>query len=139
MSKRIVVLVVLFAVIFGAILTAPRIVNAQETGRVVCDSTLMTLYYIAQRDYGFQSMTDTTNFEYGQFSPWFSSMAGMATPDASMATPDMAATPDAMMTPDASMMLLMPGLVANENASCATLRSELESFFWARFNTGQSQ
>ena len=107
-----------------------------QAGNVVCDSTLITLLYAAEHDYGFHSATDLSKVEKGQFTPLFTSMmsagAMMAgTPDAMMA----AATPEAMMaaTPDAMMTALKPGVVQGENAACTSLRAEVEGFLFTKF------
>lgn len=124
-----------------AVGSVPTRVQAQS-GNVVCDSTLITLLYAAEHDYGFHSAMDLTKFEKGQFTPLFTSMmsagAMMGTADAMMAaaTPGaMMATQNAMMsgTPDAMMTALKPGVVTGEDTACTSLRAEVEGYLLTKF------
>ncbi|MFN8417975.1 MAG: hypothetical protein U0528_01820 [Anaerolineae bacterium] len=82
------------------VVALPQTTQAQSMdSAIVCDSTLITLLYVAEHDYGFHSMTDVSTIEKGQYKPLFDAM--MASMDGGMmeSTPDsmMAGTPDAMM------------------------------------------
>lgn len=125
--------VVLAAAAFVA--AAPRAVQAQD-GMIVCDSTLITLLYVAEHDYGFKPSMDVSTFEKGQFKPLFDAMMAMME--------SMEATPEATMegeggmmesTPDASMVMLTPGVVQGENESCTKLRAEVETFLLEKFKS----
>jgi hypothetical protein len=125
--------------------------NQAQGSMVTCDSTLVTLLYIAEHDYGFHSMYDVSQVDKGQYGPLFESMMAMmeATPETSMmetpeasmmATPEgeMMATPEAGMTE--GMTMLTPGTVAGEDQLCTNLRAELDTFFYDTFTqamTGQ--
>ena len=133
-------------------------IQAQSSQPIVCDSTLITLDYLAEHDYGFHSSMDVSKFEKGQFKPLFdtmmASMAGgkmqgtaeammAATPAAMMSgTADamMAATPAAMMegTQGAAMAMteLKPGNVSGEDPSCAELRTEVEAYLGKALSQG---
>jgi hypothetical protein len=103
---------------------------------VTCDSTLVTLLYIAEHDYGFHSMHDVSKVDKGQYGPLFESMMAMmeATPETSMME-----TPEGVMmeTPEAGkaegMTMLTPGTVAGEDQLCTDLRTELDGFFYTTF------
>jgi len=132
--KRLMFALSLVAVVaVASFAAAPR--QAAADGMTVCDSTLLTLVYIAEHDYGFKPMADLATFEKGQFKSLFDSMMG----DKMMATPDamMAATPDAMMagTPDAMMVVLKSGAVQGENPACTALRAEVEQYLFAKFES----
>ncbi len=133
MRSRILVSVGLIALVFAFVSLAPAIRPTQAQGdkATVCDSTLITLTYLAEHDYGFHASTDLSKFEKGQFKPWFDAMMAM-TGENMQGTADamMAATPAAMMqgTQDASMMMteLKPGNVSGEDPACTALRAEVE-------------
>jgi hypothetical protein len=115
--------------------TATR--SSAQGKTTICDSTLITLLYLAEHDYGFNPMVDVAQFEKGQYKPLFDEMMAMGSADM-MATPDasMAATQDASMmgTMDDSMAVLKPGAVQGENAACTQLRTEVESFLFGKLN-----
>ncbi|MBI5957930.1 MAG: hypothetical protein HY866_04295 [Chloroflexi bacterium] len=102
---------------------------------VTCDSTLVTLLYIAEYDYGFHSMYDVSTLDKGQYAPLFEAMMAMMESDETM----MEATPEGEMmesTPEESMMddmttMLMPGTIEGEDQFCTDLRAELDAFFYA--------
>jgi hypothetical protein len=107
-----------------------------DMGQVTCDSTLVTLLYIAEHDYGFHSMYDISRLDKGQYGPLFDAMMAMMESDSTM----MEATPEAEMmesTPEAGMMegitMLTPGGVAGEDQFCTDLRAELDAFFYDAF------
>lgn len=128
-------------------------VHAQDNTMMdkhVCDSTLMTLLLVAEGDYGFHSMQDTSTFEKGQLQPLFDAMM-MANDmsgdnmssgddmsnDSSMSDNTMAeSTADASMSDNnmgntmTDMVTLAPGNIAGEDEACTSLRAELESFFY---------
>jgi hypothetical protein len=118
-----------------------RVTQAQDTMMThTCDSTLITLLFIAESDYGFHSMMDVTSFDKGQYAPLFEAMmANMDMGDSMMQpTEEMMAEGD-MMTEDSTMMqgdmmMLTPGIVADEDPACTDLRAELEAFFYTEFS-----
>jgi hypothetical protein len=104
-----------------------------ESSLVVCDSTLMLLTFVAQRDYGFVPLTsDLTGFEFGQFRSDFANlMAG--SPEDAAATEEAPSTTeeaDAGTTADEALsdVTLQPGILANEDPACTALRAEVEAF-----------
>jgi hypothetical protein len=104
---------------------------AQDTAMMhVCDSTTILLLYIAENDYGFQSMMDVSTFDKGQYAPLF---------DAMMAEEPMGddtmATEEAMMG-DASMTMLMPLTVPDEDPECTALRAEVEAYLYTSLSMG---
>jgi hypothetical protein len=73
-----VTLVAVFVVSFAAMG-----VSAQDTPTMLaCDSTLTTLLFLAERDYGYTAPMDMTGYDYGQFSgfreQWMAGMSGAA-------------------------------------------------------------
>ena len=114
-----------------ALSATTRPVQAQGDKPVVCDSTLITLTYLAEHDYAYHSSMDLAKFEKGQFKPLFDAMmtSMQGTPEAMMA-----ATPDAMMAGTQQAMMsgveLKPGVVQGEDASCAGLRADVEAFLY---------
>lgn len=136
-------LVICFTLALMVVGTATKPVQAQSGASVTCDSTLITLLYVAEANYGFHSAMDLAKFEKGQFKSMFDSM--MMAPNAMMATESamMAATPDAMMaatsammgTPDAMMAALKPGVVQGEDAACTSLRAEVEGYLMTKFSS----
>lgn len=106
---------VLLILAIAALLVVPfaAFTQAQDTTLTTCDSTLLLLVTLAERDYGYTSMMDLATFERGQFGSFAAGMnmggdMSMATADPSVATPDGStgssdATADpALATPDAS-------------------------------------
>jgi hypothetical protein len=143
------VCLVVIVTTLAPVATTPASAQGQTT---TCDSTLITLLYVAEHDYGFKPAMDVAQFEKGQYKPFFDAMMAMgsadtmATKDASMAatqdasmmaTKDasMAATQDTSMmgTKDNSMAVLKPGVVQGENAACTQLRAEVESYLFGQF------
>ena len=103
------------------------------------NSTLITLLFIAESDYGYHGM-DTSVYDKGQFTAMFDAM--MAHMDEMMMTPteEMMMGDDSMMTPteemmmgDAMMTTLTPGIMANEDPTCTALRTDLEAFFYNHY------
>jgi hypothetical protein len=127
------VCLVVIATTLAPVATTPSSAQGQTT---TCDSTLITLLYVAEHDYGFKPAMDVTPFEKGQYKPLFDAMMAMGSAD-TMATKDasMAATQDASMmgTKDNSMAVLKPGVVQGENAACTQLRAEVESYLFGEF------
>ncbi len=109
---------------------APRAAQAQ--GMVTCDSTLITLLYLAEHDYHFKSSMDISSVDTGQFKPLFDAMmAGGA-----MATEEpMMGTEEPMMGTAEAMMTLKPGVVAGENATCTSLRAEVETYLYGKLTS----
>jgi hypothetical protein len=125
-------IIVCTLVTFLAFGPSTALTQAQST-KIVCDSTLATLVYVAAHDYGYHASADLTKFETGQFTPLFQSMMSGAmmegTKDASM----MAGTKDAM---GAMMVDLKPGVVRGENEACTKLRADVEGYLFAKFSAG---
>ncbi len=140
MRKRIARLSVLCTVLLLVLVPAFAQVQAQDTVMThTCDSTLITLLYIAEHDYGFHSMMDVASFDKGQFAPLFDAMMSeMGDGDMMMEpTEEMMGEGD-MMTEapmmEGDMMMLSPGVVADEDSACTGLRAELEAFFYQHFS-----
>jgi hypothetical protein len=122
-------------------LAFPFASSAQEQtdGMTACDSTLVTLLFIAEHDYGYHAMgVDTSTLEKGAYAPWFEEMMAM------MEEGDMTEEPmeDEMLEEEEmmeegemseNMMTLAPGNVVGENEACTALRAELEAFFYDHF------
>jgi hypothetical protein len=124
------------SLLFALVLSLIAIpVVAQDSMTHVCDSTLITLLYIAEHDYGFHSMSmDLATFDKGQYAPLFEAMMSemsegdmMATEEAMM---DEMMTEEAMMEDMGEMTMLMPGAVGGEDPACTDLREELDVFFY---------
>jgi CHRD domain len=130
----------LLVLAISALLVVPfaAVTQVQDTELTTCDSTLLLLVLLAERDYGYTPTMDVSGFERGQFTPFFDDMMAdmggemsMATPDPAMATADPAmatrdgststeATVDPMMaTPDASIATA-DGSTGSSDASMAT-------------------
>ncbi len=132
---------VLFVLLLVVSFAVPA--SAQDSGMIVCDSTLITLLYIAEHDFGYVPMTDVSTFEKGQYAPLFEAMM---MEEGEMSEGDMMEemTPEAMMEEgDMSegemmddMMMLPAGMVEGEPAECTALRAELESYFYEHFSMG---
>ncbi len=144
MRNRVLSLALITAILAAGLIVAPlgfRAANAQGGKMVVCDSTLITLLYVAEANYGFKSMMDVATIDKGQFKPLFDAMMAKGgtmmepTKDAMMQpTKDamMEPTKDAMMQPtkDAMMMSLKAGVVQGEDGTCTKLRAEVEAFLY---------
>jgi hypothetical protein len=120
---------------------------------IVCESSLLLLVGLAQRDYGFQSTTDLNEFERGQYSSLFDDSEGMemsATDEAGMTMTDetdltegmdMLSTDEADMTATdeagRSAVFLNPPIVVDEDTRCTQLRTEVEEFFNQYMQSGQ--
>jgi len=126
------------ALAFTAVLgNASHPVKAQDEMMMthVCDSTLITLLYIAEYDYDFRSMElDAASFEKGQYAPLFEAMMAdmmgddemMDSTDGEMMEGDM--TEGEMMETD--MVMLAPAVITGEDEACTALRAELDTFFY---------
>ena len=102
-----------------------------------CDSTLITLLYIAEYDYGFESMTmDLATFDKGQYAPLFDAMMMMDDEEMMDDEPMMEMTEEAMMEePMMDDMMMLPVLtVEGEDPACTALRAELDAFFYKALN-----
>ena len=136
-SKRI----TLVLAVIGAVLVMSlglSTVAAQDSGMVTCDSTLITLLYVAEHDYGYSPMTDVSNIDKGQFTPLFDSMMAMSDQMDMTEEPqmDMTEEVDMTMTDEAGMMThLEPGVVADENVVCTSLGVELEQYLFDHFQS----
>ncbi len=125
-----------FLVLIGSFVLAapaPTVTRAQDMSKITCDSTLVTLLYVAEYDYGFHSMLDVASLDKGQYAPLFDAMMADMSSDGGM----MEATPEGEMmdaTPDMGMMdgmtTLTPGNVQGEDQFCTDLRAELDIFLY---------
>lgn len=121
-----------------ALAAAPHHVEAQEDEEMmlhVCDSTLITLLFIAEYDYGFHSMMDVATYDKGQYQPLFDIMMEMMMEDEMMEEEDMDMEGEEEMMEGEDMMMegmtmLVPGVVADEDPACTALREELDAFFY---------
>jgi hypothetical protein len=120
------------------------------TGSVACSSDLLVNLYIAERYFGFGAMNDEwmqsgastldlTQFDKGQFAPWFDSMMEMPS---GMSSEQNAAITDMMLMDEATMQqdmmanmpdatMLTPATFADDSAECVMLRTTLNRFFVA--------
>jgi hypothetical protein len=141
-------LVVMIALGGGLFTFAAQPTRAQDNsgdnmGMITCDSTLVTLLFIAENDYGFHSMLDVSTLEKGEYAPLFDEMmAQMDQGDMggdNMGEGDMSGGDESMggdMSSDnmgGDMMMLSPGVVPGEDQFCTDLRAELEAFFYDYF------
>lgn len=109
---------------------------------VVCDSTVITLLFLAENDYGFTSENlDLSVYAKGQYSGIFDAM--MAMMDGEMMDDEMAddemmddMADDEMMDDEMAddemmddMVTLTPGHIEGEAEPCNALREELDVFF----------
>jgi hypothetical protein len=112
---------------------APRasVARAQDDMMLhVCDSTLITLLYIAEHDYGFQSMEmDLSTFDKGQYAPLFDAMMAMMEGE-EMATEEAMMEDEMMMEPMEGMTMLTPGTIEGEDEACTALRAELDAYLY---------
>jgi hypothetical protein len=127
---------ILFVVLFVFALALPAAAqeNPMSEGMIVCDSTLITLLYVAEHDFGYEPMMDVSTFEKGQYAPLFDAMMMM---EEGEMMEEM--TPEAMMeggdeTMGEDMMMLTPGVVEGEPVECTDLRASLEGFFYDHFS-----
>ena len=126
------------SILFVLLLVIPFAVpaSAQDMGMIVCDSTLITMLYVAEHDFGYSPMMDVSTFDKGQYAPLFDAMMmeegdmmEEMTPEAMMEEGDMAE--DEMM---GDMTMLAPGNIEGEPAECTELRASLDSFFYDHFS-----
>lgn len=138
--KRLVLFSIVGLFVSGLVFAA-HVPTTNAQGEVVtCDSTLVTLLYIAEHDYGFHSMLDVSSLDKGQYAPLFEAMMAMmeddmmeATEEADMMEDDMMEATDEADMMEGDMAMLTPGNVADENPFCTDLRAELDSFFYNTF------
>lgn len=125
--------VVLAAVLVFVGAAAPRaqVARAQDDMMLhVCDSTLITLLYIAEHDYGFHSMEmDLSTFDKGQYAPLFDAMMEMMAGE-EMATEEAMMEEEMMMEPMEGMTMLTPGNIEGEDEACTALRAELDAYLY---------
>jgi hypothetical protein len=124
--------------------------SGDNMGMITCDSTLVTLLFIAENDYGFHSMYDVSTLEKGKYQPLFDQMmaqmdqgnmgSGDNMGEGDMSGDNMSSGDESMGGSDMSgdnmsgdMMTLSPGVVPGEDQFCTDLRAELESFFYDHF------
>jgi hypothetical protein len=123
--------------------------SGDNMGMITCDSTLVTLLFIAENDYGFHSMMDVSTLEKGEYAPLFEEMMAqmdqgdmggdnMGEGDMSgdnMGEGDMSGGDESMGgdNMNGDMMMLSPGVVPGEDQFCTDLRAELEAFFYDYF------
>jgi hypothetical protein len=145
---------------------APVAHAQDEMAKVTCDSTLVALLLVAEYEYGYVSemmaMEDMAmpELEKGQFAPLFDSimmmnaemMEGEMMEEGDMAAHDemlgmymgmdsagmMASYAEGMGMEMGDMVVLTPGNVEGEDATCATVRASVEQFLLAHFLTEMS-
>jgi hypothetical protein len=108
----------------------------EEMAPVVCDSTLVTLVYLAEYHYGYHPSImmgeEEIAFDHGQFQPWFETMMAMMEEGDMMEEEEAMAEEEAMM--DESMMegvtMLTPGNIEGEDVYCSDLRADVETFLY---------
>jgi hypothetical protein len=128
--------IVRIGLVFGLLLVVLAPVSAQDMmgEKVVCDSTLVTLLFIAEYEYGYEPMLDVGMLEKGQFAPWFEAMMSMMADgmmEEEMMSDDM--MDDMMMDDmmmDDMMVTLVPGDVDGEDSFCTALRADVEKFLY---------
>jgi hypothetical protein len=140
--------ITLVSVVIGAILVIALglpAVSAQDDSMITCDSTVITLLYVAEHDYGYVPMTDISNIDMGQFAPLFDAMMTMQGEMDMTEEPQMDVTEEPQMDmteepqmdvteePGMEMTHLEPGVVADENEVCTSLRAELEQYLFDQF------
>jgi hypothetical protein len=136
MRTRILTTIAAFAVIAAIALSAVSLLRparAQDAMMLhVCDSTLITLLYIAEHDYGFQSMDmDLATFDKGQYQPLFDAMMAMMMEEEAMATEEAMMEGEMMeMEMMEGMTMLTPGNIEGEDEACTALRAELDTFLY---------
>lgn len=118
----------------------------QTTSPIMCESSLVLLVGLAQRDYGYQIPPHLTNFERGQYEGYYGADGqagpGADTPAEAPAQPgpqggmttEGAADSGLAVIPDenqgqAGTVLLDPPLVLDEDVRCTELRASVEDFF----------
>jgi hypothetical protein len=136
MRTRILSALSVFALVIVALAGAARFnpARAQDTMLHVCDSTLITLLYIAEHDYGFTSMSmDLSTFDKGQYAPLFDAMMAMMMEGEAMATEEAMMEEEMAMEMDMmeGMTMLTPGNIEGEDEACTALRAEVETFLYA--------
>lgn len=116
-------------------IAVPAFAQHDEMDTHVCDSTTILLLYVAEGDYGFHSMMDTSTFEKGQYASAFEEMMAMMDDMGDdMAEDDMG---DDMgddmagddMGDDMMVTLTLP-VIADDDPACTELRAELDTFFY---------
>jgi hypothetical protein len=136
--KRITLVAFVFVAILGLgfALTAQQTAAQDEMMTHICDSTLITLLYIAEYDYGFESMMDLSTFDKGQYTPLFDAMMMEDEDDGMMEMTEEPMMEEEMMTEEPMMegMMLPIGNIEGEDPACAELRAELDAFFYEGFN-----
>ena len=130
--KRITTILLVLVLALGLFSTALP-VGAQDAMMThVCDSTLIALLYIAEHDYGFNSMFDLSTYEKGQYAPLFDAMMAMMGDE--MMEEEAMMTEEAMMEEGDDMMenmvMLTPGHIEGEDVACSDLRAELDAFLY---------
>ncbi len=124
--------------------TALPLVHAQDEMSHTCDSTTIMLLFVAEYEYGYESMMDVSTFDKGQYAPLFEAMMMM---DDDMMDDDMAddemmddeMMDDDEMSDDEMMMddmMLAPAMIADEDPACTELRTEVEGWLYAHFEMG---
>lgn len=132
MRTRVTLLSVVLLVVFVTGL-AFSVVQAQDESMThVCDSTLISLLYIAEHDYGYEPMMDVSTFEKGQYAPLFDAMMAMMMEEEGEM---MEATEEAMMEEgemmmEGDMVMLTPGNIEGEGPACTELRASLDDFLY---------
>jgi hypothetical protein len=154
--KGLSVLVLMLALVAGVMQGQD---TSMSTGTIVCDESLITDLYIAQRYFDFGrlndqwmqsgfSTLDLSQFDYGQYAPLFNNWSGMSTTSSPLWTEEQQNSVSGWMTLDdatfqsnlssmypagtdtTTLSTLNPSTsIVDEPAECATLRSQLNRFF----------
>lgn len=128
---------VVFVVLFVFALVVPASAQDMMEDKIVCDSTLITLLFVAEYEYGYEPMMDVSVFEKGQYAPLFDSMMSMMEEGDMMEEEMMDEGEGEMMEEDTmmdDMMMLSPGNVTDEPAECTELRASVESFLYDHYS-----
>jgi CHRD domain len=119
-----------------------------QPGMIACSSDLIVQLYIAERYFDFSAMNDQwmqsgtstldlTQFDKGQFAPWFDTRMSMSGQTSNMSAEQSAAITEMMLMDDAIVSneplatMLTPPMFADEMTECAMLRTTLNRFFVA--------
>jgi hypothetical protein len=123
------------------------VVQGQDTGvssqGIVCDSTLLLLLYLAERDYGFTPASDLTTFELGQFRSRFDELSTASEEstagdeEAGTEGEGTAAEGEGGDSSGTTTFQLLPGDVSGEDAACTQLRSEVYEYLVTQGNIDQ--
>ncbi len=109
--------------------------ETSNTRPIICESSLVLLVGLAQRDYGFESPMNLDELERGQYADLYDTEnddmeTGEATPEATAEVDtDADANEDGDVGTNAGSIILDPPVVLNEDVRCTELRTSIEEFF----------